>query len=330
MRTFWLSTHLDYACRHSGACCTARWPIPVERDRAAAIQTAIGAGELVAPAGWLRSAPGSPSGIAGLLGQQSSGACVFHRRPEPPLTGGCAVHRVRPSSCEHFPYVTVTDPRGTYVTLSHFCPSAAELLFRDAPVSVVEGPALFADGRTPEGLDAREALPPVDRASPAATPRLMDWDEVTRWERAFIERLATDRRVPAAPSLDAFAEAQAATGGDWAWADAPVETLSEWRRSVAPRWADWAAVIGRYLAAKVHASWAMCLGDGPAAVERAVDLARTVLQVEAVRVCAAQQAPLDRLSLHAAIRQADLLLVHHAVPERLYEDRRETTEAAQP
>ena len=71
------------------------------------------------------------------------------------------------------------------------------------------------------------------------------------------------------------------------------------------------------LSAKAHASWAMCLGDGFRAVERVVDLARIVLQVEAVRACVARDAPLDRLRLTAAIRQSDLMLVHLGDPRTL-------------
>jgi hypothetical protein len=73
-------------------------------------------------------------------------------------------------------------------------------------------------------------------------------------------------------------------------------------------------VAGRYLAARAHASWAMCLGNGPADVMRAVAVARTVLQVEAVRACAEAGAGLDRERLKHAIRRADLLLLHYADP----------------
>ena len=107
VKTFWLSTHLDYACRHSGACCTARWPIPIEPDRAAAVSRAIASGRLNAPLEWFRIAPGSPGDVSGVLAQQPSGACVFHRGGSyadagAPVAGGCAIHEWRPRSCEHF------------------------------------------------------------------------------------------------------------------------------------------------------------------------------------------------------------------------------------
>ena len=56
------------------------------------------------------------------------------------------------------------DPRGTFITLSHFCPTAASQLFReDVPLAIVESPASFPpadyDGLTVTGDD----LPPLLR-----------------------------------------------------------------------------------------------------------------------------------------------------------------------
>ncbi len=318
MKTFWLSTHLDYACRHSGACCTARWPIPIEPDRAAAVSRAIASGRLNAPLEWFRIAPGSPGDVSGVLAQQPSGACVFHRGGSyadagAPVAGGCAIHEWRPRSCEHFPFVCVIDPRGVHVTLSHYCPTAVGLLFQDNEARVVEGPPVLSDGPIPEGLDARESLPPADGSG----ARLLSWEDVTAFESALVSRLSADTAVPDAPSLDQYERARSAVLPGWAWPEAPAAADAAWRELAAPSWARWSAVIGRYLSAKAHASWAMYLGDGFRAVERVVDLARIVLQVEAVRACVARDAPLDRLRLTAAIRQSDLLLVHLGDPRTL-------------
>ena len=87
-------------------------------------------------------------------------------------------------------------------------------------------------------------------------------------------------------------------------------------------------MVGRYLAARAHASWAMCLGGGPADVRRAVAVARAVLQVEVVRACADPGANLDDERLKAAIRRADLLLVHYADPGQWW--RSAHTETSQP
>ncbi len=56
------------------------------------------------------------------------GRCVFH---DP--AGRCAIHSALghdalPVACRQFPRVSVTDPRGVSVTLSHYCPTAAALL----------------------------------------------------------------------------------------------------------------------------------------------------------------------------------------------------------
>ena len=74
----------------------------------------------------------------------------------------------------------------------------------------------------------------------------------------------------------------------------------------------------RGFAAKAHASWAMYLGSGLADVERHVQRAAHVLQVEAVRECLRRRTSLDRATLTTAIRQADLLLVHLADPQQLH------------
>ena len=136
MRFFWLNFHLPYACRHSGECCKAGWPIPVEPERALLIR---------------KRAP-----FAGdVLPRGPSGACAFHN-------GACTVYEHRPLSCVHFPYVCLIDARGVHVTLSHYCPTAAALLFEHTgPIEIVEGPSPVPGLDIPEGLDARESLPPL-------------------------------------------------------------------------------------------------------------------------------------------------------------------------
>jgi Fe-S-cluster containining protein len=313
--TFWLSTHLGYACRHSGACCTARWPIPIERDRVAGVQRAIDDGAVRAPLDWYHPTPGPSDEVAGVLSRQATGACVFHQPATPGAAAGgrCAIHPLRPAACVHFPYVCVLDPRGVHVTLSHFCPTAASQLFEPREVRVVEGPSVFGQGPLPDGLDAREALPPAAENG----ARLLSWDELTVWETEIVTRLASARPVPQPPSPEDFDRARAALIPGWTWPSAPSGLDGLWATRVAPAWLAWAPVIGRYLAARAHASWAMYLGSGPRDVERMVDLARTVLQVEAVRACAAHDASLNRTALTEAIRQSDLLLVHLTDPTRL-------------
>jgi len=181
MRYFWLNFHLNYACRNSGVCCSSGWSIPIER------------------------------GVAGTLPVRDDGHCVFY------VNNSCAIHSSKPPSCVHFPYVCLIDQRGVHVTLSHYCPTAASLLFEhDGPIEIVEGPPPIAGVEIPEGLDASESLPPS--ASPT---RLMSFQEFSDWEQAQVRRL-TER----------------VTAGWPAWPDVVSRYLS------AKLFASWAAYQG--------------------------------------------------------------------------------------
>src|SRR5262249_61024764 len=84
-----------------------------------------------------------------------AGECVFH---EP---RACAVHarlgeQALPSACRHFPRVVTLTPLGVSVTLSHYCPTAAGLLFRDEPpLALVDEPTPVPASWPFEGVDAR-------------------------------------------------------------------------------------------------------------------------------------------------------------------------------
>lgn len=279
MRFFWLNFHATYACRHSGACCRAGWPIPVEKDRVTPIQ------QLSRTADWLVPAAGAPRESAGTLALRADGRCVFHR------DGSCRIYSARPSSCSHFPYVCLIDQRGVRVTLSHYCPTAAALLFEpDRPIAIVEGPAPPTGLDMPEGLDARDSLPPL-----ASPNRLMSFDEFAAWEEDVIGSISAHLT----PHV--------------AWPETPQALEEMCARFVAPAWPAFEPVIRRYLAAKAFGSWEAYLDeDGTAAVLRGVETARAVLQVEAARHCAHAGRVLDAPLLTAAIRQSDLRLVHDA------------------
>ena len=279
MRFFWLNFHVNYVCRHSGACCSAGWPIPVEKERVTPIQ------QISRTAEWLVPAAGAPDDVAGTLAGRPDGHCVFHR------DGGCRIYSTRPSSCSHFPYVCLIDQRGVRVTLSHYCPTAAALLFEpDRPIAIVEGPAPPTGLDIPEGLDARDSLPPL-----ASHNRLMSFDEFAAWEE------------------DAIGSISAHLTPHVAWPETPQALEEMCARFVAPAWPAFEPVIRRYLAAKAFGSWEAYLDeDGTAAVLRGVETARAVLQVEAARQCAHADRVLDAPLLTAAIRQSDLRLVHDA------------------
>jgi hypothetical protein len=290
----------------------------------------------ITPAGgrWLRVVPAAPDDVAGVLEQGADGHCVFHqacggRLPSSPgpdvhradPNRRCAIHTHRPSSCEHFPFVCLIDARGVHVTLSHYCPTVAALLLTPDPVRVVEGPPVFPDRRVPEGLDARDSLPPVERAEPGVvSPRLMSWADVSAWEGELVARVRDGFAVPDArglPDAAIFEHARAAVPPPLAWPEAPVDLERTWTSLVAPGWSSLTRIVGRYLAARVFASWALHLGDGTSDVEQAVTLAATVLRVEAARLCQASHRVIDAELLIEAVRQSDLLLVHYADPARL-------------
>jgi Fe-S-cluster containining protein len=176
-----LSIHAGYRCRSTGVCCSSGWPIPVEPRAEAGLRAALRSGAVrPASAGEsLRPAAGLPHGARVVLGQDVAGRCVFL---EP--TRRCAVHRrlgedALPSACRHFPRLATLTPLGVSVTLSHYCPTAADMLFRDdVALALVEDPPAFPASWPWEGLDARDALPPLLRPGV-----LMDWPSLERWER---------------------------------------------------------------------------------------------------------------------------------------------------
>ncbi len=311
---FWLSIHRGYRCRDSGVCCSSGWQIPVERTRASEVARAIETGH-VSPlvTSWMTDMPGAPQDVAGAMALRSDGHCVFHREPSRGSTGtgACGIHAWRPASCEHFPYVCAIDPRGVRVTLSHYCPTAAEMLFdTNTAVEIIDGPPVFADRRLPEGMDARDALPPVT----ADRSRLMSWDEVTAWEREALADVVASAAAPLPPERELYDAARRAIAPSLSWPAAPDRLEEAWQAHVAPAWPELSRVAGHYLAAKLFASWSLYLGAGLPEVLRAVDVARAVLDVEAVRQCLAAGRRLDAPLLKEAIRRSDLLLVHYADP----------------
>lgn len=190
--TFCLSVHAAYACRHSGACCTAPWRIPIEPATLRAVRTHAGIAEKL-----------DRAHDVSYVGRRDDGACVFFEADRGRF---CAIHRVAgasllPSACRHFPRVVLRDPRGTFVTLSSFCPTAAAMLEEDVPLRIVEAPPSLALDGTLEGLDATGVLPPLLRDGV-----LMDYDGYAAWERAAIAVLDRDD-LDADAALDAIADA---------------------------------------------------------------------------------------------------------------------------
>ena len=154
-----LSFHAAYRCRQSGACCRAGWTIPFDAAEGQGVQT-------------LRLTKGSLTGAAGggtVAARHADGTCTFFED----ATHHCAIHdagghAALPVSCRMFPRVVLLDGRGTFISLSHFCPTAAALLFEEPghawlPTAIVDAPpALTAVGPL-DGLDARGVWPPLVR-----------------------------------------------------------------------------------------------------------------------------------------------------------------------
>src|SRR5215831_8464688 len=110
-----LDFHAPYHCRHAGACCRAGWTIPFDDGTVAA-----------------RDAGGACTFL-----DATARLCSIHR------AGGV---RALPLTCRMFPRVVLHDARGTFVSLSHFCPTAASLLFSSGgPAAIVPAPRALVD-----------------------------------------------------------------------------------------------------------------------------------------------------------------------------------------
>ena len=186
MAVWCLAFHAAWLCRHSGACCRAGWSIPVEGPAFETLRRHFGsredAGQLFVHEGHM------PEGAAAIVGTRHNGACVFF--DEVANERRCEIHRTLgasslPLACRQFPRVAMQDRRGTFVTLSHFCPTAAGLLLEATSFDVVQAPPGLALDGALEGLDATAVLPPLLRPN-----LLTDLDGYGAWERRALGSLA--------------------------------------------------------------------------------------------------------------------------------------------
>lgn len=359
---FALTIHADYRCRHSGRCCTADWDVPVELPVYRSLTAALAAGSLaVAPAAGrlepFATGPDLPDDAAAMLERTEAGACVFFDTG----TRLCIVHRdlgepALPATCRHFPRVALRDPRGIFVTLSHFCPTAASMLFRnDVPLAIARAPEAFPP-RDYEGLSLGDGeLPPL------LHPRmLMDHDGYSAWEHHMVERCADVARLPesvlatlrrdagllrgwrpggttleaavaALPrryveafphgtlddSLPLYREVMAAVPPELR-PSADEEGLPDaFVSRVRPSWSPCHAPVNRFIAAKAFACWTAYQGRGVASIVRGLEVAVALVRVEAARQCRDNGRQLDDAMLLEAFRSADFILNHLAVGEEL-------------
>lgn len=334
---FSLNAHASYACRHSGACCTAGWTIPVEAHLLPIVGT-----------DWLEP--------------DDTGACRCYDRDG----RRCTVQReggeaMLPRSCYHFPRRALLDSRGTSVALSLFCPTAAALLLdAPGPLRIVRQPAAFPAAREYEGLDAREEWPPLLRPDV-----LFDPPSYALWEQHMVEAVASSSRgvddtlldlavraealrawtsddgpleewtrVTLASSAEADADALARRYGPFTGhaahaaaiaavpaglsfpaAPHPFEALDT--RWVASAWTTMSPLVLRVLGAKAFASWTAYQSRGVRTQVAELFMTAAVLRVECVRACATAQRPLDAALLADAVREMDRLLVHLVEREQL-------------
>ena len=358
-----LTIHADYRCHQSGVCCTSDWDVPVELAVYRSMQDAMDAGRLSPVARPHHDEPvfqtgaDMPEGAAAMVARTTAGDCVFYHRG----SGLCVVHRDMgeqhlPLTCRYFPRLAVRDARGTFITLTHYCPTAAAMLFRDdCPIDIVEAPAAFPPGDY-EGLVIRP-----DDWPPLLHPRmLMDHEGYSAWERHMVARcampgltpevivatLARDARllrrhvpgngpvaqavtalpadvVPAECPLDLseslvrFSEAIAAVPDDMKPPPDEHELPEAYASLVGPEWHRWNGPLNRYLAAKAFASWTAYQGRGVLSIVRGLDAALALVRVEAARACRNAGETLTGDLLFEAFRGADFLLNHLAAGDEL-------------
>ncbi len=348
-----LSIHADYGCRNTGVCCSSGWDVPVEPHVEDGLREALDDGALRAPGGSdtpFRAVAGLPHGARVVFRADARGRCVFLEAGPRPL---CAVHRHLgfdhlASACRDFPRIVTLGPLGVSITLSHYCPTAASLLFReDRPLAIESDPPAFPSSWPYEGLDARGSVPPLLRPGV-----LMGWEAHSRWEAHTVATLAREDLSPDEALALLALQAEAVRGwgpedGDFdvhlgrcletprradAAAVRPGECARAWRmvaECVPPGhplpppvrddlvdegWAALVAPVRRWLAARAFASWLALQGEGLRTTVLGLRLSLSVLRAEAARGAGRERGP-D--GLREAIRRADLLLIHLANPEAL-------------
>ena len=364
MAVYALSIHADYRCRHSGACCTADWDVPVELPLYTTLDEALNAGRLAPEAVGENSAPlivedQLPDDAAAMVARTAAGDCVFYHRK----SGLCVIHRdlgeaMLPATCRHFPRLAVRDPRGTFISLTHYCPTAAASLFRDIPVEIIESPPAFPETDYQGLVVTSEDWPPLLRPD-----CLVDFAGYTAWERHMVARCADEAlspesviatlerdarmvrtvspvtdaailkaigRLPAQgvnasvpESLDAsvayYLEVLEAVPDEWRPEADTLHFAECYRDYVMAQWTGFESPLRRYLAAKAFASWTAYQGRGFLTIVRGLDAALALVRLEAVRRCRDAGRALDEDLLREAFREADFALNHLASGDELAE-----------
>jgi Fe-S-cluster containining protein len=290
-----LSFHAAYRCGRSGACCRAGWNIPFD----SALPLAAGAIQ--------RTAAGGSAGLR-------DGRCIF-LEPGERGTCACEIHRLGghgalPLTCRMFPRVVLHDTRGTFISLSHFCPTAAGMLFDDGPpVRIVDAPAALAGSDPLDGLNACDVWPPLLRPG-----LMMDLESYGSWERLAVDLLVREGTTP----RSALAALEAVTAKLGAWspgsgpplADAVSESFGADSHGApeVERCIDRGEMaVKRWLAARLFGTWIAYQGNGLQTIVRYLRACLDVFDVELARDGDARE----------AIRRADQLIVHDSSSQQL-------------
>jgi Fe-S-cluster containining protein len=297
MPVYALSVHLPYVCRHAGACCTAGWAVPIDGTRERRLVLAIEDGTLRVPVEPPRTrwCERDVTLDEATLALDASGTCVFFDRP---AGRRCAIqsacgHDAIPLACQQFPRVTLADDRGYHVTLSHFCPTAASLLFEhgDRPVEISDASHAFPEVSLAPGLDARGQWPPLLR--PGVLSTLAAW---TRWEQHLVEALGGGVNDP----FEAAAEVAVASAELAAWT---------------PRHGQLDEYTAKCLARRpVHASASR---RGAATLDAAAEHAAAVAAVPRGRLALRRRLD-DRATVPGCLESAAQLLVRRRRPAGRY------------
>lgn len=210
-----------YACGHTGSCCRAGWPIPIDDHVLVTLHQADAAGALPAATQgrWL---------IDGVLGHTANHECVFHTPAV--ARAACSLEWTMgsgalPTSCRQFPRVLLSDARGWHQSLSVWCGTAARMVAAGAgPVGLrhkadtcfLSIDHIQVDPRVHvDALDASEAWPPLLRPGVLAGHGAYD-----QWENRLLQEFL-------APVLRGAFPLASALGSALCWTD----VLRAWRPS---------------------------------------------------------------------------------------------------
>lgn len=284
------------------------------------------------------------------VGRTDRGDCVFFAQNSGRL---CVIHRelgeeALPSACRHFPRRVLHDARGTLISLSHFCPTAAATLQSANTLSIVEATVPLLLTSPMEGLDAREALPPLVRpgllcdlagydtwermgiavfADPdvgyqrclselaAATELVRDWTPgvhtITDQVVAAFRRAQQSSRVrelPDRPLIDRVAGLTTTLTGGDFVAISDFET--EWQRRIGTPGIWFDRGMKHYLAARLFGNWIAYQGRGLRSIVEWLRTCAAVVRHFGLRQAIDSEQPFDERAFIEAVQSADLLLLH--------------------